>query len=176
MFLETERLMLRRFETADFAAFCRCREDEEMCRMMGWPALTDSAAAQRVFARLKDETPRAYALVLRQTGELVGLLTVCAPSERLCARRELAGLNGCELSFGVFADYRREGFAYEAVCHVIERLFLIEGRDYVSCASFGCDRPALALQKKLGFMRMLSERVELNGKPVDRIESVLSRT
>lgn len=35
MFLETERLILRKFREADFEDFCEFAMDEDMCRMMG---------------------------------------------------------------------------------------------------------------------------------------------
>ena len=35
MFLETERLALRKFQEDDFDDFCEYAMDDEMCRMMG---------------------------------------------------------------------------------------------------------------------------------------------
>ena len=47
MFVETGRLILRKFREEDFADFCAYAMDEEMCRMMG-NDLMDTEEAARV--------------------------------------------------------------------------------------------------------------------------------
>ncbi len=50
MFLETERLMLRKWEENDFADFCAYAMDEEMSRMIG----------RRILHTEEDEIGRAH--------------------------------------------------------------------------------------------------------------------
>lgn len=77
-FLETERLRLRRLCAADFADFCGYAMDAEMSRMMGREDLTDPAAARRNFDWLLEHEPRAYGIVCKEDGKLIGNLNVTA--------------------------------------------------------------------------------------------------
>lgn len=65
MFLETDRLVLRKFREADFGDFCEFAMDEDMCRMMGRDPMPDTSAARLNFDWLKDQEERGYALVLK---------------------------------------------------------------------------------------------------------------
>ena len=49
MFLETERLILRKFRAEDFYDFCEYAIDPEMCRMMGRADIHDAASARPTF-------------------------------------------------------------------------------------------------------------------------------
>lgn len=46
MFVETDRLILRKFREEDFADFCAYAMDEEMCRMMGNDLMDTEEAAR----------------------------------------------------------------------------------------------------------------------------------
>lgn len=46
MFLETDRLVLRKFQEEDFEDFFAFAADREMCRMMGREDLTDREHAR----------------------------------------------------------------------------------------------------------------------------------
>jgi len=176
MFLETERLILREFEEKDFEDFLDYAKDPEMCRMMGEYNLSDPAAARRFFDHLKNEETRAYALILKDTDRLVGNLTVCLPSPSVLKHRFVAGKNGRKLSFSISRRYRRQGLVIEAASHVIERLFLIEGIDYISCGYFSFNTPSRELQKKLGFTKLLVEPIVIDGETIDSVENILFRT
>ena len=175
MFLETERLILRKFQEEDFAEFLEFANDPEMCRMVGLADMSDPAAARETFDWLKDHEDRGYALILRESGKLIGNLTVSMPPPVVTGRRETAGKIGRTLSFSISRHYRRRGFAFESSCRVIERLFLIEGLDYINCGAFRFNTASRALQKKLGFAPLVTERLQVNGEEVECIESILWR-
>ena len=71
MFLETERLILRKFREEDFADYYDYAADREMCRMMGQYDLTDREEARACFDWLKDKEERSYAIVYKDRKSVV---------------------------------------------------------------------------------------------------------
>lgn len=83
MFLETARLILRKIREEDFADFCAYAMDKEMCHMMGRSPMDTEEAARANFDWLKNKEERCYGLVLKETGHVIGDLTVTAVQEKL---------------------------------------------------------------------------------------------
>lgn len=173
MFLETERLVLRKFGEADFADFCAFAMDDEMCHMMGRAPMPDEAAARVTFNWLKNHEERGYAIVLKESGRVVGNLTVARLPEHLAKLDALKGKRGCSLSFSVGRDYRRRGLVSEAVRAVIDRLFEAEGMDFVNCGHFDFNTASRELQRKLGFEHLLTEEVNFGGETIVGVDNVL---
>ena len=162
MFLETRRLILRRFREGDFEDFCDFAMDADMSRMMGREDLNSREDAWAAFRRIRERELRGYALVLKETGRVIGELTV-TQTPRLDASRVLAGKQGRALSFSMSRHYRRQGLMEEAVRATIRAVFA-QGVDFIQCGSFDFNAPSIALQKKLGFEYLTTERVDLNGE------------
>ena len=173
MFLETERLLLRKFREKDFEDFCEYAMDENMCHMMGRDPMPDTDAARLNFNWLKDKEERGYVLVLRETGRIIGNLTVGGVPADLANLPELEGKAGRSLSFSISRHYQRRGLMQEAVTAVIDKLFREEGMDYIQCGHFDFNLPSRELQKKLGFTHLHSERIDLNGEEILCVENVL---
>ena len=178
MFLETERLILRKFREEDFADYYGYAADREMCRMMGNYDLTDREAAQSCFDWLKDKEERSYAIVRKEDGRVIGNLNVCAVPKELSGRPELAGRRGASLSFCLSRDYRRRGLMEEAVRAVIDELFRVEGMDYVQCGYFDFNLPSEKFQEKLGFKRLTTSVIDFDWSEEEfhSVENVLWRT
>ena len=170
-FVETERLVLRKLCEEDFADFCAYAADEEMSRMMGRDVITDAPSARPTFDWLVHREPRAYALVLKDSGRVIGNLSVMQPSETV---KECAGAEkkGCALSFCIGRKYQRKGLMEEAVRAVIAALFA-EGMEYINCGNFSFNEASHALQKKLGFAPLLREEIELDDERVAVEENIL---
>jgi len=173
LYLQTRRLLLRKFQEADFADFHAYANDPEMCRMMGRDDMSDPAAARFTFDWLKDREERGYALVLLSTGRVIGNLTVTAASPGVVRHPVLENKRGCALSFSLSRQYQRRGLMEEALRAVLERLLGPEGMDYVNCGHFSFNHASEALQKKLGFTPLLTEQVETAEGPVLCIENIL---
>ncbi|MGN0977009.1 MAG: GNAT family N-acetyltransferase [Faecousia sp.] len=173
MFLETERLLLRKFREEDFEDFCEYAMDEDMCRMMGRDPMPDTDAARLNFNWLKDKEERGYVLVLKKTGRVIGNLTVGTVPAELSGLPELAGKNGRSLSFSISRHYQRKGLMQEAVTAVIDELFREEGMDYIQCGHFDFNLPSRQLQKKLGFALLHAERIDFKGEEILCVENVL---
>ena len=178
MFLETERLILRKFREEDFEDYYAYAADREMNRMMGQYDLSDQEDARGCFDWLKDKEERSYAVVLKENGKVIGNLNVTALPDFLLEMdlEELRGKKGVCLSFCLSQHYRRRGLMEEAVRAVIDELFRVEGMDYVQCGHFDFNLPSERFQEKLGFQRLTTAASDWNGEEFHTVESVLWRT
>ncbi len=175
MFLETDRLILRKFREEDFADYCAYAMDEEMNRMMGNDPLDTEEAARGCFDWLKDKEERSYCLVLKETGHLVGNLNITAGPEELRELEPLAGKQGRSLSFCISRQYRRQGLMSEAVRAVAAHLFDEEGMDYVQCGYFDFNTVSAKFQEKLGFVHLTTMEIDFKGEKLVSVENVLWR-
>ena len=176
MFLETQRLLLRKIEEADFEDYCAYNlSDPERDRMMGRDPLRTVEDVRANFNWLKDKEERAYVLVLKETENVIGNLTVYNhPS--FPDIPELEEKLGRGMSFGISRQYQRQGLMEEAVRAVIAHLFQEEKADYINCGCFDFNLPSLALQRKLGFTHLTTVQFETDGETFTGIENILWRT
>ena len=172
MFLQTERLILRRFREEDFDDFCDFAMDDDMSRMMGRDLLHTRADARLTFTWLKSRMERGYALELKSTGRVIGSLTVAQVPRFHEVLRRLEGFEGRSLSFAISRHFRRQGLMEEAVRAAIAALF-DEGMDYIQCGSFDFNTASKALQEKLGFQYLTTERIDLGGERYTAIQRIL---
>ena len=172
MFLETERLILRKFRDDDFNDFCDFAMDDEMSRMMGRDRLRNRADARLTFLWLKNRQERGYALELKSIGRVIGNLTVTQVPRFTHVDRYLEEYRGRSLSFSISRHFRRQGLMEEAVRAVIDALFA-EGMDYIQCGSFEFNTASRNLQKKLGFQYLTTEHLEMDGEVYTAIERIL---
>ena len=173
-FVETPRLLLRKVTEDDFPYFRADLADKEMDRMMlRWPCETEEDI-RLGFEWFLYKEERAYAIVHKETGETIGNLTVYNHVPECVTNHEaVQGKNGKSLSFALLPAFRRKGFMYEAVSSVIEHLFREEKADYISCGYLSYNAPSKALQEKLGFTYLLTERFQFDGQEMESIENIL---
>jgi ribosomal-protein-alanine N-acetyltransferase len=173
MFLETERLALRKFQEDDFDDFCEYAMDDEMCRMMSRELMRDREDARWNLDWLKDKEERCYGLVYKETGRIIGNLTVCAVPIELLELGKLKGKVGKSLSFSISKNYQRKGLMLEALNAIIKHLFDIEGMDYIQCGHFPFNIASEMLQKKLGFEYLTTLCFQDEGIEIISIENIL---
>ena len=171
MFLQTERLILRRFREEDFDDFCDFAMDDEMSRMMGRDRIQTRADARLAFTWLKNREERGYALELKSTGRVIGNLTVSQVPRFDEAVRRLEGFEGRSLSFAISRHFRRQGLMEEAVRAAIAALYG-EGMDYIQCGCFDFNTASKALQEKLGFEYLATEKIDMGGKRYTAIQRI----
>ena len=140
--------------------------------MMGRAMLHTRADARLTFTWLKNREERGYALVLKDTGRVIGNLTVTQVPRFEEVLHRLEGRQGRSLSFSISRHHRRQGLMEEAVRAVIDALFA-EGMDYVQCGSYDFNTASAALQKKLGFEYLTTERFDQDGERFTAIERIL---
>lgn len=171
-FLETERLILRPFEDTDFPAFWAYANDAEMSRMMGRPDMSSRENAYACFSWLKDREERAYCMVLKESGQVVGNLTITQPPEEVRNLPAVAHKPGRSLSFCVGKPWQRQGLAEEALRAVIEELYERENVSYINCGHFAFNEASRRLQEKLGFARLAELRVPTEAGEVTAYENI----
>jgi RimJ/RimL family protein N-acetyltransferase len=145
--MHTARLVLRRFEEGDLAAFQAYRQDPELSRYQGWQPLPDEAALRFLREQASAELGARgqwlqVALVQRLGGLLVGDLG-------LCVRDEALGV--LEIGFTLVRSAHGHGLASEAVRAVLAVLF---GGGHARTAIAVTDarnRPSIALLERVGF-------------------------
>ena len=144
--IETDRLILRPWLASDTASLYALAHDPEVGPAAGWPAhksLAESASIiETVFA-----VPETYAMVARETGELIG----CVGFNTGDAANMSLGDHELELGYWVGKPYWGRGYATEAARAMIDRGFDELGLSGVHAAYFeGNDRSRRVLDK-LGF-------------------------
>lgn len=173
MFLETKRLYLRKFQEIDFDDFCEYAMDDDMCKMMGRELMKTREDARWNFNWLKDKEERCYGLVYKETGKVIGNITVTSISKDLLKQSNLNEDVGRGLSFSISKVYQRKGLMFESVNAVINHLFDIESLDYIQCGHFPINTASELLQKKLGFEYLTTCKFEDEGVEIISIENIL---
>ena len=173
-FVETNRLFLRKVAPADYPYFREYLMDKEMDRMMlRTPCRTEEAVRQG-FDWFLTREPRAYAIIYKESSQIIGNLTVYDNvPQNVAAQPCVRGKRGKSLSFAISPRWQRKGLMYEAVCAVIEHIFQEESIDYISCGYLSNNLPSKALQEKLGFHMLFSEKFLFNGQEIEAVENVL---
>lgn len=117
--IETPRLSLRRFRTADADSFAAYRADPEVSRYQGWDDCTRREAVSFIEAQLARppfEPGRWTQIAVEVTAEGTHIGD-CA------LRMESAASRQAELGFTFARGYQGRGFATEAVSHLLTYAF-----------------------------------------------------
>lgn len=162
--LETERLVLRRYR-AENARDCFSFMSDE------YSAYMDCCSAWREMNEQYDEFMAAYVhqlryvVVLKQTGEIIGLIHLFPDESR--------AVETMEIGYTIDAAYQRRGYATEAIGALLE---LLQGElrtELVTAGILPENTASEGLLKKLGFRREGLRRKaiwhETLGRPVDLI-------
>lgn len=173
IFLETDRLILRRLEESDFPDYAAYAVDNEMSRMMGRPILKTEADIRTNFGWLKDKEPRCYGIIEKNGGHLIGNLSICAVPALLTRLEQLQGRQGRTLSYCICRTAQRRGYAAEAIRAVIAELFDDEHFDFVQCGCYSFNTPSRMLQERLGFQFLASLCVPTPQGEAQTIEHIL---
>ena len=171
MILNTERLLLRPFEEDDYEDYRANFNDPELWRMLGYRPFTCEEDFRGDF-QWRLEHPNVLALVLKETGRVVGHVCIGGPDPWLLEREELQGKQVRSLSFSLHRDLRRQGLMSEALEALRDELFRT-GVDAVVSGYFTFNEPSAALHKKLGFRPLLRRRIERGGEAIEVVETLL---
>lgn len=137
--IETRRLVLRPFyetDCADLYEFLSQLKDDEF---EPYPDISPESGREHLKERLGSE--EYYAIELKASGKVIGNV--------YCGKRDFEAK---EIGYIVNRDFRRKGFAAEALSAVIDRFF----RDGVHRIYAECDprnKPSWRLLEKIGLRR-----------------------
>ena len=174
MDLETRRLLLRPYKENDYADYLAYFNDPELWRMLGYRPFTGEEDFRGDF-QWRLENPGVAALVLKETGRVVGHICVGAPDPATAGREELCGKRGVSLSFSLHRDLRRQGLMSEALEALLDELLRAADFDFVISGYFSFNAASAALHRKLGFRPLFTHEERRGGETVEVIETVLIR-
>ena len=173
-FLETDRLLLRKVAAADYPYFREYLMDKEVDRMMLRSPCDTEEDVRLGFDWFLHKEERAYVIIHKETGRVIGNLTVYnhVPPE-VAEQETVRGKRGKSLYFAMSPAFRRRGFMLEAVSAVMKRLFYGENAEYIHCGCLSCNLPSKALQERLGFAPLFTQRFSFEGQEMESVENIL---
>ncbi|MGY4768253.1 GNAT family N-acetyltransferase [Kribbella sp. CWNU-51] len=144
MFVRTERLILRRFTTADAEAFAAYRSDPDIARYQSWDApLPLSEAVQKVeeFAQGDPAALGWFQYAVDLDGVLIGDLGLNLDENLMQA----------ELGFTLASAYQGRGYATEAVRGLLDDVFIERKLHRVSAECDARNTASARLLERVGF-------------------------
>ena len=165
MKLETERLILRPWQEDDLQDFYKYTSDEAVAPGMGWKLVDSLETAEKIFPNYMS-SKESFALVLKETGEVIGDISVQARHWELYPLDQT--LRGREFGFGIRSTYWGRGLMPEAVSVVSAYCFDVLNYDFITCGHFQGNDQSRRVIEKCGFDHLFNDTRNLpNGKIFD---------
>lgn len=144
--IETERLILRAWQMNDLEPFYihAFDDEEEMNASVERPPI---AVFQGILNKIITEA-KTFAIVLKENGMIIGSLGLQPRHADTGLPDEL---NGREISYELFKDYRGKGYMTEAVNAVCRYCFDRLHYDYLSCGYFDGNTKSKGVIERCGF-------------------------
>ena len=143
MELETERLLLRPWCESDAEECFKYAKDPRVGPIAGWPAHT-SVEKSRHFIKAFLMEPETYAIVLKETGLLIGSIGL--------HRNDLAEKEDeMELGFWIGVPYWGRGLVPEAAREMLRHAFEDLHLARIWCGYYDGNEQSKRVQEKLGF-------------------------
>lgn len=142
MFLETQRLILRKPEITDVDDYMEFVNSRFVNQYNAMSPVTREKAEHR-FANPEDDS---IAIVKKETGKLIGMLYVGEDSLRY-------EVNSKEISYFLRQEESRKGYMKEALSALISYLFETESLTCITARSFAPNVASQHLLESLGFQR-----------------------
>ncbi len=142
--LETDRLILRRFEERDASPCFEFLSDRMTCYMDG--GYEPYAAMDDAYMALMDSLMRQetrYMIVLKKEDKAIGTINLFPAKDRV--------VEAMEIGYVVSPSYRRQGYAYEAVKALTDYLLEDLHLELFIAGAFAENISSQGLLKKLGF-------------------------
>ena len=142
--LQTGRLILRPWEENDAEALYTYAKDPEIGPAAGWPVHTSVENSRQVIREVLS-VPETYAVVLKETGKVIGSVGLKLESDLVHNNKE------CELGYWAGKPFWGRGFIPEASAELLRRAFEDLNMDRVWCAYYDGNLKSKRVQEKLGF-------------------------
>lgn len=140
----TPRLTLRPFDARDADDMFELLSDEETCHDDGGyaPISEKDAAFYATIEKMARDAGR-YSIILRESGKMIGQAHMMDALGR--------AVKGYEIGYVINKDYRRKGYATEAISRVIDACFAELGAEIVTGGAFTYNLVSRRVLEKLGF-------------------------
>ena len=142
--LESTRLLLRPWEDADAGALFRLASDPAVGPAAGWKPHTSVEESLSIIRTILS-VPGTYAIVLKESGELIGSCGIAPTDAQGAPENEL------EIGYWIGKPYWGHGYAPEAVKALLAHCFAERQTEGVWCAYFDGNEKSRRVQEKCGF-------------------------
>ena len=168
--LETERLILRPICESDLQGFHAIATTPEIADMNGWDC-SESLENTRTFLERHIREKESLALVLKETGEMVGTFNFQSRDWALYPIDY--SLRGREFGFDLLKPYWGRGLMPEALRAVTVYCFDVLGYDFVTCGHFLRNGQSRRCIEKCGFDFLFEDTLTLPTGRTERIRTYI---
>lgn len=147
MVLETERLLLRPWREEDAQDLYRYASDPQVGPAAGWPPHT-SVENSREIIREVLSAPGTFAVVLRETGEVIGSVGIMRAGSGTASMKE----DEAEIGYWIGRPFWGQGLTPEAVRAVQRCCFEELGCRRLWCGYYEGNEKSRRVQEKCGFV------------------------
>ena len=144
--LETERLILRRWEDGDAENLFKYASDPDVGPIAGWPA-HQSIGESRDVIRNVFNGKEAYAICLKEDGKAIGAIELKLNGHTDMTDRD----DECELGYWLGKPFWGQGIMPEAAKEMIRHAFEDIGMQKVWCGYYEGNIKSKRVQEKVGF-------------------------
>ena len=146
MTLETERLLLRRWEESDAEDCFQYASDPEVGPPAGWPPHKNIEESLEIIRNVLNG-PEAYAICLKSDGRAIGAIEL-----RLKDKTDLTDRDDeCELGYWLGKPFWGQGIMPEAAGEMLRHAFEDIGMTKVWCGYYEGNTKSKRVQEKCGF-------------------------
>jgi len=146
MKIETERLILRRWEDSDAEDLYKYACDPDVGPIAGWPAHKSIEESRDVIKNVFNGK-EAYAICLKEDGKAIGAVELKLNGRSGMTERD----DECELGYWLAKPFWGRGIMPEAVQEMLRRAFEDLGMQKVWCGYYEGNHKSKRVQEKTGF-------------------------
>lgn len=146
MELQTEHLLLRRWEARDAASLYEYAKDPDVGPIAGWPAHRSLEESRDVIQHVF-QGPEAYALCLKPSNKAIGAIELKLNGHTDLTERD----DECELGYWLGKPFWGRGLMPEAVKELLRRAFQDLGMTKVWVGYYEGNVKSKRVQEKCGF-------------------------
>ena len=171
--METERLILRCWKVADAPAMYKYASDPDVGPRSGWLPHR-SVSDSRGFIRYLIAETESYAVVLRETEEIIGSIRLKVPKVRLEDLPESAVQ--LDLAYWLGKPHWGQGYIPEAAQALLRRGFETLGCDVIWCDHYDFNVQSRRVIEKCGFRYQFTKpTTNLTGSTYDTLFYAMTR-
>lgn len=146
MILETERLILRRFDESDAENVYLYAKDPDVGPIAGWPPHKSVDESREVIRNVFSGS-EAYAVCLKSDNKAIGAIELKLNGHTDMTEKD----NECELGYWLGKPFWGQGIIPEAVREILRHAFEDIGMNKVWCGYYDGNVKSKRVQEKCGF-------------------------
>lgn len=143
--LETERLILRRWEDSDAGSLYEYARDPDVGPAAGWPAHQSAAESLEVIRTVLNK-PETYAVCLKTDGKAIGSIGLKLGEDTDMTERD----DECEMGYWIGKPFWGRGLIPEAAGEMLRHAFEDLGMTKVFCGYYDGNEKSRRVQEKIG--------------------------